>query len=279
MSMSYPCISVITPSLNQGRFLERTIQSVLDQAYPNLEYIIIDGGSTDGSVDIIKKHAKHLAYWVSEPDQGQAQAINKGLKIATGEWIGWQNSDDIYYPGCFFDLAQAVATHPRSDFIIGNMMLIDERDREIRDIRYVRPTYRALLAEGMVLTNQAAFWRRSVHDEIGYLNEEFSCGFDYEWFLRVTQRYKACHVNKIWGGLRIHGETKSSTIHERFEEEYRRILSGREPSGMVKRLYQLRRLILMLVQGNVFYILRGIGRRALGRKPPHAASASRNDRA
>jgi glycosyltransferase involved in cell wall biosynthesis len=274
-----PRISIVTPSYNQARYLACTIRSVLDQGYPNLEYIIIDGGSTDGSVDIIKKHVKHLAYWVSEPDEGQAHAINKGLKIATGEWVGWQNSDDTYYPGSFFDLAQAAVTHPRTDLIIGNMMLLDERDREIRDIRYVRPTYRALLAEGMVLTNQAAFWRRSIHDEIGYLNEEFSCGFDYEWFLRVTQRYKAHHVNKIWGGLRIHGETKSSKIQERFEEEYRRILRGRELPGMVKRLYQLRRLVLMLAQGNVFYIWRGIGRRALGRKPPHSASASRNERA
>lgn len=279
MVSQLPRISIVTPSYNQARYLERTIQSVLDQGYPNLEYIIIDGGSTDGSVDIIKKHVKHLIYWVSEPDHGQTQAINKGLKIATGEWIGWQNSDDIYYPRSFFDLARAATAHPRADLIIGDMMLIDEQDRAIRDIHYVRPTYRALLAEGMVLTNQAAFWRRSIHDQIGYLNEAFSCGFDYEWFLRVTQRYKACHVNKIWGGLRIHGETKSSTIHERFEEEYRCILRGRELHGAVKRLYQLRRLVLMLVQGNVFYILRGIGRRALGRKPPHIVPASRKERA
>lgn len=278
MSMKYPRISIITPSFNQAAFLERTIASVLEQGYPNIEYIIIDGGSTDGSVDIIKKHAKHLAYWISEPDHGQTQAINKGLRIATGEWIGWQNSDDIYYPESFFDLAQAAAAHPQAHLIIGNMMLIDEQDGEIRDIRYVRPTYRALLAEGMVLTNQAAFWRRSVHDDIGYFNEEFSCGFDYEWFLRVTQRYKARHVNKIWGGLRIHGETKSSKIQERFEEEYRRILRGREISGITKRLYQLRRLILTLVQGNVFYVLRGIGRRARGRQPPHIVPMSRNER-
>ncbi|MHB8727690.1 MAG: glycosyltransferase family 2 protein [Sulfuricaulis sp.] len=278
MASQFPRISIVTPSYNQAHYLERTICSVLDQNYPNLEYIIIDGGSTDGSVDIIKKHSKHLVYWVSEPDQGQTQAINKGLQIATGEWVGWQNSDDIYYPGSFFGLVQAATAHPRSNLIVGNMRLIDGQGREIRDIRYVRPTYRALLAEGMVLTNQAAFWRRSIHDEIGYLNEEFSCGFDYEWFLRVTQRYRAHHVNKTWGGLRIHGETKSSRIQERFEEEYRRILRGRESSGAVKRFYQLRRLALMLVQGNVFYILRGLGRRALGRKAPHTVPTSHNER-
>jgi glycosyltransferase involved in cell wall biosynthesis len=277
MSMSYPRVSIITPSFNHATFLERTILSVLEQRYPNLEYIIIDGGSTDGSMDIIMKHAKHLAYWVSEPDHGQVHAINKGLKIATGDWIGWQNSDDVYYPGSIFDLTQAAAAHPHAHLIIGNMMLIDEQDDEIRDIRYVRPTYRSLLAEGMVLTNQAAFWRRSLHEKIGYLNEEFSCGFDYEWFLRVTQRCKVHHVNKIWGGLRIHNKTKSSTIHERFEEEYRQILHGRETLGIVKRFYQFRRLILTLVLGNVFYVLRGIGRRILGGKPPHIVPLSRHE--
>lgn len=155
-------------------------------------------------------------------------------------------------------------------------MLIDGQDREIRDIRFVRPTYRALLAEGMVLANQAAFWRRSIHSEIGYLNEAFSCGFDYEWCLRVTQRYKAYHVNTIWGGLIRHGGTKTSTIQDRFHGEFRCILRGRELPDLVKRLYQLRCLILMLVQENVFYILRGIGRRALGRKPPHTVPTSRS---
>jgi glycosyltransferase involved in cell wall biosynthesis len=277
--MQYPRISVVTPSYNQAAYLERTIRSVLNQGYPNVEYIIIDGGSTDGSVDIIKKYAKHLASWVSEPDQGQTHAINKGLKIATGEWVGWQNSDDIYYPGSFFDLARAAATHPRADLIIGNMMLIDGQDCAIRDIRYVRPTYRALLAEGMVLANQAAFWRRSIHDEVGFLNEEFACGFDYEWFLRLTQRHKAHHVNKIWGGLRRHGETKTSTIQERFDAEFRSILRGRELPSMIKHLYQARRLMLMIVQGDVYYVLRGFGRRALGREAPHAMPESRNKRA
>ena len=137
----YPEISVITPSFNQGGFLERTIKSVLDQNYPNLQYLIIDGGSTDDSVSIIKTYESKLAYWVSEPDRGQADAINKGLRRATGEWVAWQNSDDIYYPGVFHQLTKTAELRPEVDLIIGNLMLIDAADHPLRDLHYVRPTY------------------------------------------------------------------------------------------------------------------------------------------
>lgn len=256
-----PKITIVTPSYNQACFLERTIRSVLDQGYPNLEYIVVDGGSTDESVEIIKDYERYLSYWVSEPDQGQAHAINKGLKKATGDWVTWQNSDDIFYPGAFQGLARAASINPRADLIIGDMMLIDENDREIRDIRYVRPTYSALLAEGMVLTNQAAFWRRSVHAEIGFLNETLECGFDYEWFLRLLQRYKAQHVSQIWGGLRMHCATKTSRMPETFAEEYHAIRASRRASRWLRRAYQLRRLALMAAKGNIRYIARGALRR------------------
>ena len=144
--MSYPKISVVTPSFNQAAYLERTILSVLDQDYPNIEYIIIDGGSTDGSVDIIRQYAHRLTHWVSEPDRGQAHAINKGLQQATGKWVAWQNSDDFFYPGTFLQLAQMAAIEPDADLIIGNMNLIDKDDMLLRDIKYVRPTYLSMLA-------------------------------------------------------------------------------------------------------------------------------------
>lgn len=264
-TLNLPRITVVTPSFNQAAFLERTIRSVLDQDYPNLEYIIIDGGSTDGSVEIIRHYADRLAWWVSESDRGQAHAINKGLLRATGEWVAWQNSDDIYYPGTFYDLAAAAAKFPRAGLIIGDMMLIDEKDYPLRDIGYVKPTYNALLAEGMVLTNQSAFWRRSLHDVTGLLDETLHYGFDYEWFLRLMQHTEAAHVARIWGALRLHGETKSSLHAQRFRDEYQRILQGREMAPWRKQLYRMRRLALMLCQGRIGYLARGLVRHARGR--------------
>jgi glycosyltransferase involved in cell wall biosynthesis len=262
--VTFPKISVITPSFNQAHFLERTIRSVLDQGYPNLEYIIIDGGSTDGSVDIIRRYANRLAYWVSESDRGQAHAINKGLAQATGEWVGWQNSDDVYYPEAFQQLTERASVEPDAQLIIGNMNLIDKQDVLLRDIKYVKPTYAALIAEGMVLANQATFWRHKIHTELGFLDETLDCGFDYEWFLRVLKNGReAAHVNTTWGGLRLHAETKTSNRQQTFVDEFEKILKGREASRWNKKYHQMRRFLLMLKNGEFRYISRGMVNRLL----------------
>ncbi|HEY6898552.1 MAG TPA: glycosyltransferase family 2 protein [Rhodocyclaceae bacterium] len=261
----WPKITVVTPSYNQAEFLERTILSVLEQGYPNLEYIVIDGGSSDQSVDIIRKYASRLAYWVSEADDGQSAAINKGLRRATGDWVGWQNSDDVFLPGALMAVGRAIKAAPKVGLVIGNMTLIDANDHELRDVRYVTPTYGSLLAERMVLTNQAAFWRRDLHDRIGYLNEELHYAFDYEWFLRLTKATKARHVNAMLGALRIHGETKTSLYADRFRSEDALILQGVQQPRYLKALYKARRLLLMLAQGEVAYVLRGCVRRLRGK--------------
>ena len=260
-----PRISVVTPSYNQAEYLERTICSVLDQGYPNLEYIIIDGGSNDGSIGVIRKYERYLAYWVSERDSGQAEAINKGLKRATGDWVAWQNSDDIYYPGAFKTLAEEVANKPAAGVVIGDMALIDEEDRSIRDIRYVRPTKRALLAEGMVLANQAAFWRRSLHARVGYLREDMHYCFDYEWFLRLLGETPCTHVRRILGALRLHSQTKTSTCSEGFLEEQRKVLAmyGGKPNKITRLRYAARRAVLMCLEGQCAYVCRGLTRRLL----------------
>ena len=259
-----PKITVVTPSYNQAQFLERTIHSVLDQNYPNLEYIIIDGGSTDGSVDIIRKYEKYLSYWVSEPDKGQTDAINKGLRRSTGEWVAWQNSDDIYYPTAFHDLATAATKYPKAGLIIGNLMIIDEQDQPLRDIRYVKPSYLGLLAEGMVLVNQATFWRRSLHEDVGLLDENLHFSFDYEWFLRLLNKSTGEHVKKQWGGFRLHDDAKTSLNHQDFIDEKNKILEGRTLPIWQKQFYKFRRLLLMLAQGDFRYVVRGIMRHVRG---------------
>lgn len=261
----FPRITIVTPSFNQASFLERTIVSVLDQRYANLEYIIVDGGSTDGSVDIIRKYSDKLAWWVSESDNGQTDAINKGIRRATGEWVAWQNSDDVYYPGVFRDLATAAARRPKAGLIIGDLMLIDEHGRPLRDVRYVKPNYNAMRAEGMLIANQSAFWRRDLQQALGLLDESFHCSFDFEWFLRLTRYTECTHVAGIWGALRLHGETKTSTQALRFQEENCRILLGREMPAWQRNLYKLRRMALMLGRGELSYVLRGLSRRARGR--------------
>jgi glycosyltransferase involved in cell wall biosynthesis len=265
--VEWPRITVVTPSFNQARYLERTIKSVLDQGYPNLEYMIVDGGSTDGSVDIIRKYESQLSWWISEKDKGQAHAINKGLERATGEWVAWQNSDDIYYDQTFIDLASRAKKDPQADFVIGDVRLIDEFDVPFRELRYVKPLYNSLLAEAGVLTNQAAFWRRDLQQKVGFINESYHCSFDYDWFLRLAQRSsRSCHVKKVWGGYRFHLATKTSQQVTVFLNEIQQIRSGREMPTWKRGMYAGFRYSQLLLGGNFMYLLKGISRRIRGKK-------------
>ena len=253
-----PKITIITPSFNQAKFLEKTILSVLNQNYPNLEYIIVDGGSTDGSVEIIKKYEDKLKWWVSERDNGQVAAINKGLQRATGTWVGWQNSDDIYLKNTLNDLSTEIKKNHQVGLIIADMLLIDDQDRPIRDIRYVKPTYKSFLVEGMVLCNQSAFWLRDIHNKIGFLDERYQYSFDYEWFLRLLKHTKAKHVNKIWGGFRQHQASKTFLSKPKFKEDNNLINNNYKSSFLEKIFFKSRRAILMLANGHLIYVLRGI---------------------
>lgn len=258
MKINVPKLSIITPSFNQAEFLEETIRSVISQEYPNLEYIIIDGGSTDGSVEIIKRYDKYISYWISEADRGQSHAINKGLSIATGEWVGWQNSDDIYYEGCFDDLSNYLF-NDGIDLIVGNINIINKKGQILRDLKYVTPTYKSLLAEGMVLANQAAFWRRNKK----FMNEDYHYNFDYDWFLRLLKKSNALHVNRSWGALRYHESSKTSTNPEMFEIESKKIFNEQGVKNINRTYYILRRAILTLINGELFYLFRGIKNRFL----------------
>lgn len=264
---SWPKISIVTPSYNQVEFLERTILSVLNQNYPNLEYIIIDGGSKDGSVEIIKKYEKYISFWVSEPDNGQANALNKGFSIATGELVGWQNSDDIFLPYSFVNVANAYQQNKNIDLFFGNILFLNEIDEIINDLRFVPFNYYSLLYEGTVLSNQAAFWKRELFEKYGFFNEKYQFCMDYEFWVRIGNNCKFHFIHEYLGGFRLHRTSKTTTIAESGLREHYSILKnkGIEYNSLQSRLLRLyylcRRTLYYLFQKDFDYIIKGFKKR------------------
>jgi glycosyltransferase involved in cell wall biosynthesis len=180
---SFPLISIITPSYNQGEYIEQTICSVLEQGYPNLEYIIVDGGSTDSSVEIIKKYEQHLAWWVSEKDKGQSNAINKGIQRSNGEIINWLNSDDYYMPGALHHVAQQF-TDPEINCYCGYSRVFSETSEKCSSGTDVYPGNLPKTIGWARIDQPETFFRKSVWDKIGLLNETFHYVMDKEFWIR-----------------------------------------------------------------------------------------------
>lgn len=220
--MVTPIISIITPSFNQVQFLEQTILSVINQNYPNLEYIIIDGGSTDGSVEIIKKYENYLAYWISENDRGQSEAINKGLKKATGEIVAWLNSDDLYLPETLSTVAKTFSENSDVYLIYGNVenFYIDGKSKTIEN------NFSPVDFLSRVSIHQpSVFWRRKLHKEIGYLDETLHYCMDYDLWMKVFFNYKTLKINKTLSRFRVHNQAKSSGNPKNLYLEYRTVVS------------------------------------------------------
>jgi len=259
---AYPKISIVTPSYNQAQFLERTILSVLNQNYPNLEYIIIDGGSTDGSVEIIKKYEKYISYWVSEKDRGQSHALNKGFEKANGELVGWQNSDDLYLPGAFKKVIEVFKNKPDYDVYFGNVYFIDEFDCIIRDLRFVKFSPFSLIYEGTVLANQASFYLKNIIKSFK-LNENLKFTMDYEFYFKIKDS-KFIFTHNFLGAFRLHSSAKTSLISDIGKKEHNNILSsnGYNPQSIMfnvfKNVSKIRRTLFYIFQGDFDYVLRGI---------------------
>ena len=266
----WPKISIVTPCYNQVKFIERTIRSVLDQQYPNLEYIIIDGGSTDGSVGIIKKYQDKLTYWVSEKDHGQTHAINKGFYQATGDIVAWLNSDDEYCPGALKTVARTFMADKKLDFVFGDELAIDEDGSLIRAGRFTRFNFSAFIVLGMTFQQCTAFWKRELFEKHGYLDESKRFCMDYEFFCRVGQYIHTRYVRRYLGRFRWHRESKSTTIQDvrlqeqaALKEQYLQAACKGYPVWLVCLWAYAYRAFWYTLQGDGLYILRGIVRRLL----------------
>lgn len=189
----YPKISIVTPSYNQGKFLEETIRSVVLQNYPNLEYIIIDGGSTDNTVALIKQYEPYISYWVSEPDNGQAHAINKGIAKATGEIIAYLNSDDYYLPGTLFKVAENFQEFPDTDLLHGICRYVNQEGEKIGEQFGNIQTLEEILDLWNVwwkkrqFVQPEVFWTRRITEKVGSFNEELNFVMDYDYWCRIIQ--------------------------------------------------------------------------------------------
>jgi len=226
MEFESPKISIITPSYNQDEFLSECIESVLNQDYPNLEYIIIDGGSTDGSVNIIKKYEKHIDYWISEEDSGQSDAINKGFKLATGDIVAWINSDDFYYPGTFELIEKEYSSTPEASFYYGNGNRVD-RKGVIKSLFYREGTpdfsLEALIYGLNYILQPVTFIRHAALIEVGYLDQKLHYGMDSDLWIRLASLCSPKKLMDVLAATREYGDTKTSTGSFERVEELRRI--------------------------------------------------------
>ena len=214
-----PLVSIITPSFNQGVFLEETINSVLNQTYHNIEYIIIDGGSTDDSVNIIKKYEDKLIYWISEPDRGQADAINKGFKKITGDLVCYLNSDDLLYPDFVSKRVQQFLDNPSVDFIYGDVH--QGKDTNHKRLRKGKQTdfFTMLKTLKVPIPQQSTMWRKSVVDKIGYMNEKWHVLLDREYFMHIARSCTIKYFQDTMAFFRNHKLSKSINEEIKWAEE------------------------------------------------------------
>lgn len=218
-------ISVITPSFNQGQFIEQTIQSVLNQNYPNLEYIVMDGGSTDNTLSILKKYENKLK-WFSEKDKGQSEAINKGLKMATGDVVTWLNSDDYYLPHALKKVVEEFEENKEAQWVTGDYKIVDEKGKQIQSFI---PWYKGLLRKHTTfnmlsfanfIIQPSTFWKKDIMKDVGYLKEEYHLCMDYDLWLRIMKKYPPTVISSPLSVFRIHGTSKGKLQYGvQFKEE------------------------------------------------------------
>jgi glycosyltransferase involved in cell wall biosynthesis len=232
-----PLVSIVTPSYNQSRFLEATLRSVLGQDYPNMEYLVVDGASSDGSIEIIHRYADRLTWWVSEKDSGQSEAINKGFHRARGEFVAWLNSDDIYLPGAVSAAVHVFQSHPQAGLVYGDAQAIDADGRPFNLMRARLCTLADLMAFN-IICQPAAFMRRSVLQDAGYLDPDYQLLMDNLLWMCMARKAPIVYTPQTWAAARYHDKAKNRTRGAAYGKEARRLIadlkSRPEFSAMIK---------------------------------------------
>jgi glycosyltransferase involved in cell wall biosynthesis len=222
--VALPLVTIVTPSYNQARFLEATLRSVLEQDYPIIEYLVVDGASTDGSVEIIRRYANRLTWWISEKDSGQPEAINKGLLRARGEFVGWLNSDDIYLPGAVSAAVKVFQSHPEAGLVYGDALAIDTNGGPFNLMRARQYTLAELMAFN-IICQPAAFMRRSVLEEVGYLNPAYHLLMDNLLWMCMAQKAPIVYAPQTWAAARYHDQAKNRTRGAAYGREARALIA------------------------------------------------------
>lgn len=222
MATYAPLVSIVTPSFNQAQYLRQTLDSVLKQDYPHIEYLVVDGASTDGSVDIIKEYSNKLTWWVSEPDQGQADAINKGFRRARGEIVAWINSDDFYLPGAVSRMVNAFERYPKAGMIYGDIWSIGAKGNLIKDVRYKNWGLTGLMCF-RIIGQPAVFMKREVLQQSGLLDPSYSVLLDHELWLRIGINAKMQYHPGAVAAARYHAQSKNAALGSQFGVEARKI--------------------------------------------------------
>ncbi|MGA9533833.1 MAG: glycosyltransferase family 2 protein [Anaerolineales bacterium] len=245
MPADTPLVSIITPSFNQAEYLRDTIESVLTQRYPNVEYIIVDGGSTDGSVDLIRSYEDRLAGWMSEPDLGQTDAINKGFARASGEILAWLNSDDIYYPGAIEGAVDYLSHHRQIGMVYGNAYYIDEAGDRIGRYPAGETDYWGLRRGVNTIPQQSMFIRSKLWRMIGPLDPTFYYAMDYDLWVRIAELTPIAFQDSYWAGFRLHSSSKSLMEARRCWPEMMRVhfRDGGSRLSVLNFKYILRRIV------------------------------------